>query len=225
MIFLDIDDTLLDHSRAEKTAALKFGQRYSNEIPQYQASSFLGTWRTVSELHFDEFLNGFISFQDQRRKRMQSIFFDRHLTQEEADERFNEYLNIYEDSWELFPDVLPFLEQNKCFGLAAISDGEQKQQESKLEKTGILPYFSFVLTAESAGISKPSPKIFHEACRLAFCEPSDAYYIGDNLPKDAVAAKLAGLKGIWLNRKKMKTSANVGMIDTLLEFTHAADRV
>ena len=76
---------------------------------------------------------------------------------DEADTIFSDYLDHYEASWQIFPDVLAFLEAHAEQYLAVLSDGAQKQQEAKLTNTGIRHYFQFVVTAESIGLSKPNP--------------------------------------------------------------------
>jgi putative hydrolase of the HAD superfamily len=57
-----------------------------------------------------------------------------------------------------------------------------------------------VLTSAEAGVAKPDAAIFHEACRRAGCAPQDSIYVGDRLETDAMAARAAGLHGIWLDR-------------------------
>ena len=145
-----------------------------------------------------------ITFKEQRIRRIREIFQNQNLTENESFEYFNKYLGFYEDSWTIYPDVievLDFLKQQKI-DVGILSDGAQKQQEFKLEKTGIMGYFNFVLTAESEGMSKPNPLFFLKGASMFGVETSEVIYIGDNLKKDAIGATEAGLLGIWLNRKQ-----------------------
>ncbi|MES2207063.1 MAG: HAD family hydrolase [Pseudomonadota bacterium] len=218
MIILDIDDTLLDHSGAELNAATQFGFKFASSIPGYEESTFPLAWQTISKKHFVDFLAGKISFQEQRCRRIRDIFHDESISKEKTDILFNIYLQYYEDSWEIFPDVLPFIEKHSIQGIGIVSDGSQAQQEAKLKAMGIYSVVSFVITAESLGICKPDPRLFHHACSMAKKRPSEACYIGDNLQKDALGATAAGLRGIWLNRKGKKISGTVETIQSLSEY-------
>lgn len=218
MIILDLDNTLIDHSGAERRAAALFGDQYSDVIPKYHSDTFAQRWHDAAELHIAAFLSGAIGFQEQRRRRIRKIFESQEISPSDADALFLGYLKHYEESWQLFPDVFNFLKTNKQHGLAILSDGEQEQQETKLKKTGIYHYFGFVLTAESTGLSKPEPMMFHRACERGGVSPEDAYYIGDNLKKDAIGSCKAGLRGVWLNRTGKPIPVGIESISSLSEF-------
>lgn len=218
LMLLDIDDTLVDHSSAEKEASIKFGQQYENDIPDYEGSEFPAIWKTVAENHIAKFLSKEITFQEQRRRRIKNIFKSSKLSDNDCDNLFQSYLNHYEKAWSLFSDVIEFLEKHSEFTLGVLSDGEQHQQEKKLEQMGILIFFDFVLTAESTGLSKPDARFFNIACDLANCRSYEAYYIGDNLKKDAIGAQNAGLNGVWLNRNNSDSSSECRCIKSLLDF-------
>ena len=126
------------------------------------------------------------------------------MSNDEAMVIFSRYIKLYEDSWKLYDDVIPFLEKYSGMGFrfGIITDGSEKQQPFKLEKTGIANYFEFVVTAEKVNASKPDRKIF-EYGKEYFKDCEVIYYIGDNRVKDAEAANNAGMIGVWLNRKKI----------------------
>jgi putative hydrolase of the HAD superfamily len=81
-----------------------------------------------------------------------------------------------------------------------ISNGQAAQQRSKLERTGILDRFDRVLISEECGCAKPNAAIFHRACSMVDESPQQSVYVGDLYDVDAVAARAAGLTGIWLDR-------------------------
>lgn len=218
MILLDLDDTLVDHSGAEATASVMFGKQYAHSIPAYVGEQFMHRWHEAAELHIASFLRGEIDFQEQRRRRLRTIFDKDEMSADEADTIFSDYLRHYEASWQIFPDVLQFLKSHVDEGLAVLSDGAQAQQEAKLMSTGIMPYFKFVVTAESTGFSKPNPAMFHLACDLGGKRPQDVCYIGDNLNKDAIGACNAGLRGLSLNRTGRETREDVESISSLTDY-------
>lgn len=203
-VLFDLDDTLINHSQAEVDAAIKFGKKFSSVIPDYDEHTFVDLWKKTSEKYFMEFLAGRMTFKEQRVQRIRDIFQDQNMTDNESFAYFNKYHIYYEDSWNLFLDVIETLEFLKAqnIDIGILSDGSQQQQEHKLEKTGINDYFEFVITAESEGMSKPNPLFFQRAADKFGVKLKDVIYIGDNLNKDAIGATDAGLLGIWLNRNQ-----------------------
>lgn len=218
MILLDLDDTLLDHTQAQRSAAALFGKQYADRIPDYAAETFPDDWARICTTHFAAFTRGEISFLEQRRRRLRDAFNEPHLSAEEADLIFAHQLKNYETSWTLFPDVMPFLERWRSSRFAVLTNGQRTQQEKKLNKTGINDYFEFLVTVEDVGVGKPNPKIFEKACELANLRPDQIIYIGDDLKKDALAAAEVGMRGLWLNRGNEMTQVNVPEIKSLADF-------
>ncbi|HEY55320.1 MAG TPA: HAD family hydrolase [Dehalococcoidia bacterium] len=215
MIFLDIDDTLVTHTGALDSAAIEFGIRFKDRLPHYQ--DFLSAWSQSFQRHMQPFREGKISLEEQRRRRMREIF-QSDLTDGSADELFSHYLELYENNCKLFDDVLPFLDSHPGEKFGIIANWRTKPQVRKLEKTGILKYFSSIVTEEMAGAPKPGKRIFEYALRVSGCSPEDAVYIGDNLQNDAKASGEAGFRGVWLNRNNLKCEENIESIPRLTEF-------
>jgi putative hydrolase of the HAD superfamily len=217
MIFFDIDDTLLDNQGAETSAALEFHQRYAYTLVG-SANEFAHRWRMVTEKHVQRYLSGELSFQGQRRERLKEIFSGKHtLSDLEADNLFEKYLEAYERNWRLFPDVLPCLEELGQYKLGIISNGNRSQQTQKLIATGIHDRFELIVISGAVGISKPDPRIFIEACRVAQLSPSESWHIGDNFEADYAGSLSAGMTGIWLNRRGMASIQGVKSIKSLSE--------
>jgi putative hydrolase of the HAD superfamily len=219
VIFFDIDDTLLDHAHAERTAAIGFGEQHRAVLVNH-TGPFEALWWTASERHMARFLAGELSFQEQRRHRLRDVLRP-PLSDADADSYFRTYLALYEANWRLYDDVLPCLARLAPCELGVISDGSGEQQRQKLAHTGILDMFSVVLTAEEAGRSKPDPELFRQACALAGKPPEHCWYVGDNRVKDALGAHGAGMKAVWLNRNRSKGKEdNVDKCHDLIELSH-----
>ena len=200
MIFFDLDYTLLDHSSAEGLATKAFGERYRERLPE-QSTPFIERWRRLTDKHMKRFLSGELTFQAQRRHRIREIF-DQHFNDDECDAYFQEYLGFYEGNWRLFDDVLPCLDALSHLRLGIITNGSSTQQREKLQRMGILRYFTIVLTAEDAKAAKPSADIFEQARQSSGESVDTCWHVGDNLEKDALGASAVGMNGIWLNRSK-----------------------
>ncbi len=102
MIYFDIDDTLLDYRTSQDLAAFEFAKKYSSHIDEPE--TFPAVWDEITERHMARYLSGELSFQEQRRCRIRECL-RLDLSASESDKIFDEYYQIYEDSWRLFPDV------------------------------------------------------------------------------------------------------------------------
>lgn len=214
IVFFDIDDTLLDHTSAERRAAGELARRL---VPNERPEAFAHRWHEAAERHFARFLAGELSFQDQRRERMRDLF-GATVTDSEADRLFDTYLAAYEASWSLFSDVLECLSGCATMQLGIISNGDAGQQRRKLGVTGIARFFGRVLVSGECGLSKPDSMIFELACSAVRSHPRDTVYVGDRLEDDARAAQRAGMLGVWLDLTgTADRSVTVPVITSLLD--------
>ncbi|GAE25229.1 hydrolase [Halalkalibacter wakoensis JCM 9140] len=217
MIFFDIDSTLLDHEQAEELGAIEFFEENKEDI-KCNTNEFVALWHHLSDTYFEKYLEKELSFLEQRRMRMKELLGS-HISNDLADEKFNEYITYYKKNWKVFEDVIPSLEQMKKQGkrLGIISNGDENQQMEKLETIKIRKYFDCIVTSSKVGISKPNITIFIEACNLAKVKAEECYYIGDRVETDAIASTQAGMRGIWLNRKNTMTRSEIVTIHSLHE--------
>ncbi len=216
-VFFDIDDTLVNHERAARLAALKFRQQFRDYI-SCSRKEFLARWRKISDKHNDLYLQGKVTLIELRHGRIREFFADTKapLSNEETDERFRVYQDHYESNLTLFDDVLPCLTRLSHLGVGLISNGDLEQQRRKLEKTDLVDRFVAMVISSEIGVPKPKPGIFLEACRRAGAPPQSCIYVGDRLDVDVLASRAVGMKGVWLNRKQLLSAGlDVPVITTL----------
>jgi putative hydrolase of the HAD superfamily len=202
LILFDIDDTLLDHSAAMRSGAMRLHKSLGAPgLPE----DFLGRWQRALERHYARYVAGEVSFHGQRRARVREVV-DSSLSDKAADRIFGEYAAGYEDSWALFGDVMPCLDSLSRHRLGVISNGQGRQQRKKLARTRILDRFECVLISDECGCAKPDAGIFASACARVGERPANAVYVGDQYDLDALAARAAGLRGVWLDRHQSATA-------------------
>lgn len=73
--------------------------------------------------------------------------------------------------------------------------------EWSLDAFGIADAFATVVTSASAGFYKSRTEIYVQTLRQLNAEPERAVHVGDSWRWDAMTAKLAGMKTVWLNAK------------------------
>jgi putative hydrolase of the HAD superfamily len=207
VIFFDIDNTLLDYTTTGDIAALCFLEHFKNDL-SYTADEFLPFWNQATEKYYDKFLQGQISFLEQRRCRVRDVFSRAGILLEDemADSVVRIYLDAFEANTTLFYDVLPVLDALKNERLGIISNGEPSHQRHKLDRLGIRDRFGIIAISDEIGAAKPDPAIFLWATQQAGERPADCIHVGDLLDTDAIGAHTAGFSwGVWINREKKLT--------------------
>ena len=211
-VFFDLDDTLLDHASALRAGA---GALYDRVQPSLPFDAFLAHWTASLARHYDRYLAGELSYEQQRWERVREVV-DATLSDAAADGVFRTYLEAYEAAWSLFPDVQTTLIRLSGHRLGIITNGQAGQQRRKLEETGLLARVECVVISEECGFAKPNPEIFLKACSVLSDAPDSSVYVGDRYDVDAVGARKAGLTGIWLDRGRSATSDHEPPIITTL---------
>ena len=219
-IFFDIDETLIDQRRAERSALAHLLDRYRDGLPHgCTIDDLCIAWRELREKHARAFLDGRVSFHEQRCRRVRELFVGREpdLSSNEVDRRVVEYAEHYRAGWALFDDVLPCLTKLSRYTLGVISNGSAEQQRRKLIETRIDRFFSFVFISEELRAAKPRAAVFRKACHIAQRKPEECIYVGDRLDSDALSSSRAGLRGIWLRRGASPVNGAIEMINSLSE--------
>ncbi len=80
---------------------------------------------------------------------------------------------------------------------ATESDGEMIAEA--LERVGLRQHFSHFFTSSELGVSKPDPGFFEAVAREVGVPPRHLLSVGDNLGKDILPAKAAGMATILVS--------------------------
>jgi len=98
---------------------------------------------------------------------------------------------------QLYPDVLAGLERLRGrFPLATLSNGN-----ADLTRIGLAPLFAVSLNARQLGAAKPAARVFERLAQELAVAPQELLYVGDDPQLDAAAARAAGLRSAWVNRR------------------------
>ncbi|QFG26911.1 HAD family hydrolase [Actinomadura sp. WMMB 499] len=197
MLF-DLDGTLLDHDGAAGDAIVR-------AFPDADAAWLVPRWTDLGEAAVERYLAGELDFTGQRRARIRALARELGLgtwDAARADAWFDGYTALYEAAWRPYPDVAPALAALAARGLplGVITNGDVRQQRSKLEGLGLAERLPHLTASSEIGHAKPAAEIFHAACAGLALEPGAVAYVGDRLDTDARGAAAAGLTGVWLDR-------------------------
>jgi len=137
----------------------------------------------VSELRYQVLLNACLEAGDAMS-----------VAQETAETAFQVFLAARQNV-QLYADAKPVLQQlANRFVLGALSNGN-----ADVRRVGLGDYFSFALSADALGVSKPDPSVFFAALARAQVPAQRAVHIGDNPHDDIFGAQRVGMRTIWFN--------------------------
>lgn len=210
-VLFDVDETLVDSDGAVRIAI----EGHLDEMGLPSGPDALEQWMALEELYFSRYLAGELSFVEQRRERARGMV-GRPMTDEEADAWLLGYVRRFESAWELFPDALSSVDTLADLRLGVVTNTESWYQRNKLHRLGLIDRFSCLIGADTVGVPKPEPEIFHAGCAALGLEPAETVYVGDRLDVDALGAREAGLVGVWLDRTgRGRAPAGVPVISSL----------
>lgn len=202
VVLFDLDDTIFAHRLAvDRGIASHLAASGVTAVDPAEVAR----WNELEEHHYHRYLSGELDYLGQRRARARDFgapYGLRFTHDSEAEGWFEEYLDHYRAAWSLYDDTLPCLDSLAARGirLGIITNGDEAFQQAKLARMELAGRFEHVVASGTVGITKPDPRIFELACGLFGVTLSEALYVGDRLGTDAVGARDAGLRGVWLVR-------------------------
>lgn len=213
-VCLDVDDTLVDYASSARSALAEL-LGHDDAWP---------IWQRITDEHLSRVIAGEVDQHRMRNERTRAFFANlgEHLDEREVDALERRRQTALERGWRLFPDAVPFLDWLRGANLrvAAVTNASGPHQRAKLVGLGVLEFFDHVVIAGELGAAKPDPVIFHTACVAMGVSPEETVHVGDRLDLDAVGARDAGMRGVWLNRDpgaRPATPEGVWVVNTLAE--------
>jgi 2-haloalkanoic acid dehalogenase type II len=82
------------------------------------------------------------------------------------------------------------------YRLVSVTNGN-----ADVDRTPLRGCFDLSLSATDAGAAKPAPDLFLLALQRTGVRPERAVHVGDDPELDVQAARQAGLRAVWMNRK------------------------
>lgn len=216
-VLFDLDGTLVDQEGAAVAALHAWLPSYGLSADDIQA--LIPLWFELEQRHYPTWLAGEITFQEQRRRRLQDFMpaVSTTIRLDQPDTLFAEYLACYKAAWTAFDDAAPALQRVAAAGLqvAVLTNGDQAQQTAKLRATGLLALSGPVFASSALPAGKPDRRAYFEACRRLRLTPGQVLMVGDNYELDVVPARAAGLAAVHLDRSLVGPAATGDPIGSL----------
>jgi putative hydrolase of the HAD superfamily len=222
-VLFDLDDTLIDHDSAIRDAT---GALFDRVLPdrEEERTAFTERWVLLNREWYKKFFAQQVTFQESGRGKLREAFsmYGCRFEDTEVDILLAEYWECYISRCQLFDDVTECFAKLQDYKIGVVTNGQETQQIEKLQRCGILPFLDIVVISEKARVAKPESEIFLQACSQLEVQTQESLFVGDNLELDAIAAKKAGMVGIWLDRYRVKledTPRRVERISRLIEIS------
>jgi len=207
-VLFDIDDTLVDTSKAFEEAISGVRREYFPNLPESVEPEMLAVWYADSQGQLAKYIAGEIDILTQRVNRANELnqkFGGEPVTRENYPRWEEAFWGTFYRSMQAHDDVTPVLEKLQQMGikLGVVTNAATEIQIKKLANAGIDAQETFApafVGVDTLGFGKPDPRVFLEACRALNVAPENTMYVGDEPDSDALAAEAAGLKGVWLTR-------------------------
>lgn len=203
-ILSDLDDTLFDHSWATRQALARVMagdpacrdwpldevERRHNEILDALHPEVLAGRRTIERARIERFTRLLAAF-------------DADATEDRAAAWARAYRSAYELDWRPVAGAVALLEAARAANIpvVVVTNNVRREQELKLERCGLMPLVTALITSEEVGEPKPSPAIFHAALAAAGVSAVEAAMLGDAWEADVSGARAAGIHALWFNRR------------------------
>ena len=204
-VFFDLDRTLWDFDAAAEVAFERIYEKYdlkSLGIPS--AHEFHEVYHPLNEELWVLYRADKITKDELNRTRFMKPLEHYGIHDIElADHLSEDYVYWSPRIVRLVPGTLELLDYLKPkYHLHLITNGFQEVQHTKLNGSGLEPYFETLTVSEEVGVKKPNPEIFHYALRKAGAIAEESIMIGDEMAVDIDGARAAGMDTVMFNPKR-----------------------
>lgn len=203
-IFFDLDDTILDFKKAERTALAKtlssMNIPVSDEILSRYSELNISQWKRLER--------GEITRQEVKVNRYRLLFEEFAI-----DASPEQVTAVYEDNLCIGHFFINSAQRTieRLYGrynLYLVSNGSERVQSSRLKSAGISPYFNDIFISEKVGAEKPSVEFFNYCFdRIDNFRRSEALIVGDSLTSDIQGGINAKIKTVWFNPHNNKNAS------------------
>lgn len=202
-ILFDADNTLLDFTKAERTALEMTFQSMGIVLPY----NIYKLYVDINHRTWQEYEAGRIESTD-----IPVIRFREFLQAANLDLEISLISRIYQNLLGEQTFLMPYAEEiceywSKKASISIITNGFKETQEKRIRASKIWPYIKHLIISEDLGISKPDTAFFTKTFEiLGRPNPRDVLVVGDSLSSDIKGAMNAGLDCCWYNPKGLELS-------------------
>ena len=216
ILFLDLDDTILDFHKAEDIAIRKTLRHFGLEPEE----AVLARYRTINIAHWQMLERKELSRDQVVVGRFRQLFSEYGIPvdPEKVALRYEDDLSVGHYFLPGAQEALQTLSQKYRLFLA--SNGTAKVQAGRLASADISRYFEKIFVSQEIGANKPDI-VYFDRCAAAIpgYAPEKAMMVGDSLTSDIQGGINAGMKTVWVNPRHMSYPPHI-VPDYEIEYLH-----
>lgn len=201
MLF-DLDDTLLDRSKAVEKLFLIVLERCYGEVNHSAKIEMLQTFKECDKRSYGnsnkvEVLESFFYLYPPKYRLPGNYIMDF-------------WNNNFPGCFSVDQDKINIINSIKVHAkVAIITNGSTQRQRAKIINTNLSGCFDIVIISEEVGFSKPDKRIFELALNKLNVQPEATLFVGDDIEKDIGGCQNANIKGIWFNPNMFKNNTEI----------------
>jgi len=201
-VLVDLDDTLVDHLHAMRTAL----RELHSTDPRLQTLDFdflCAEWQRVLDEMHDDVALGRIPIHESRIIRYRHFYelAGSPVDRTEAEAISAQHVQRYMASRRIVAGADALLRAIKPHArIAVVTNNTVAEQVEKLAAFGMTGFVDELITSEEFGKAKPDASIFRHALERVGATAAEAVMVGDSWTNDVAGATAIGIRAIWLNR-------------------------
>ena len=203
-IYFDLDDTLLDHKKAEQNG-LRDIHSHFEQFNDISLEKLIDTYHVINKGLWEEYGKGKIDRHILHRRRFEETFIKLSINTSFYEEAGKMYMQYYRTHWEWIKGAKEAFDRIRAkYDVGLITNGFAETQWMKIRQFKFQDIVSQIVISEEVGVMKPHPKIFDHSTELVGLDRTEILYVGDSVSSDVKGGKKAGWKVAWYKSNPTK---------------------
>jgi HAD superfamily hydrolase (TIGR01549 family) len=201
-VYFDIDDTLLDHTHAEREALADVRERYLEIFGTLSVDELQEQYHAINAPLWRQYADGEVDKVTLREQRFERLLEAVGAPHADASLVRRYYMQRYGHHWQFIPGARKTYEAiADRMPVGLMTNGFAEVQAKKLKTFPVLKERAeAVVVCEETGTLKPAPCVFEHATEKAGVQPEDVLYVGDSYQSDVEGAQAVGWRVAWFRR-------------------------
>lgn len=198
-IYFDVDDTLLDHRQAERSALADVHAAFPGAFDDITAQRIQETYHQHNVPLWERYSDGEIEKSELKRLRFEQLLETLAVDSVAPGRVGAHYIERYTHHWTATAGALDaFAQIAGRFPVGLLTNGFTETQHAKIERFPVLEeHAEVVVVSEETGYLKPDPRVFAHAAERAGADPGAILYVGNSLRSDVKGGLKAGWQVAW----------------------------
>ncbi len=191
VLAFDVYGTLIDPFRMEEHLRAAFGEKAREASELWRGKQIEYSFRRALMKKYRTF-----DACTAQALRFVSAQLGISISEEEQDILLSKYLQL-----PAYPDVSGALDElaARGFTIVACSNGTESAVRGLLDRAGVLPYFSKIVSVNPIRTFKPDPAVYEHLVAELRAQKEMVWLVSSN-PFDVIGAKACGLRTAWVQR-------------------------